>query len=115
MDSIPSATKDGLTFFPVPRFDGPSQAFGASESAFFNRRKLPEVPHKFKDIVNGLFFKGGQLQEFDPRVDRKLAMAAFRAWVGSFAPAHESKVATAAYALWVWTTPQAIDAALKAE
>lgn len=108
---IPSAVKDGLTFFPVPTFDDVSIAFGADERAFFGRRDLPDVPSQHKDAAMSLFYKGGPLPKFDPRVDTKLAMRAVKAWLVSWAPAHESKEATVGYAFWVWSTPEAIDAA----
>ena len=109
---VPSATKDGLTFFPVPEFDDLSIAFGAGEKSYFDRRNLPDVPKKFEDAAGSLFFSGGKLPEFDPRVDVKKASRAVRALLSSFAPSHEAKEATVAYAFWVWSTPKAIDAAL---
>jgi hypothetical protein len=104
----PQTTIQGLTFFPVPDFDGPTAAFGAPASAFFDRRNLPDVPRKFEDMAQGLFSSGGKVPEFSPKVDRKKAFAALSAWLGSFAPAHESKIATAAYALWLWTDEAAL-------
>lgn len=50
----PQTTIQGLTFFPVPDFDGPTSAFGAPASAFFDRRNLPDVPRKFEDMAQGL-------------------------------------------------------------
>lgn len=113
--SIPKAALHGLTFYPVPHFDRVHAAFGASEDQFFNRHRLPAVPQQHVDAVGALFFKGGSLPEFDPRVDRTLAARATKAWLGSWAPAHEAKVATVAYAFWVWSTPGAIDAATSGE
>jgi hypothetical protein len=114
MSALPAAECKGLTFFPVPVFDGPSQAFGADERAYFHRRDLPEVPSKFKDIANDLFFSGGKIPDLDPRISAKSATHAIRAWLASWAPSHESKETTVGYALWLWTTPEAIDAAIKA-
>lgn len=111
----PQTTIQGLTFFPVPDFDGPTSAFGAPASAFFDRRNLPDVPRKFEDMAQGLFFSGGKLPDFSPKVDRKKAFAALSAWLGSFAPAHEEKIATAAYALWLWTDDAALSTAPTAE
>lgn len=99
----PQLTIDGLTFFPIPTFDKLTQAFGAPESAYFNRYKLPEIPRKYADLARTLFHKGGTLPEFQPEVEHAKAMAATRAWLSSFAPAHESKMATVAYAFWVWS------------
>jgi len=99
----PQLTLDGLTFFPIPTFDKADQAFGAEESAYFNRRNLPEVPLQYKDMAQKLSFNGGTLPELQPEVDRAEAMAATSAWLHSFAPAHESKIATVAYAFWVWS------------
>lgn len=99
----PTLTRDGLTFFPIPTFDGPACAFGADAGAYFNRRGLPKVPRKYEDIIQSLFFSGGKLPDLQPLVDRAAAMRALQAWLRSFAPAHEAKIATAAYALWVWT------------
>lgn len=107
-DVTPQTTIQGLTFFPVPDFDGPTASFGAPASAFFDRRNLPNVPKKFEDMAQGLFFSGGKLPDFSPKVDRKKAFAALSAWLGSFAPAHEAKIATAAYALWLWTDDAAM-------
>lgn len=112
MSAIPEATKDGLTFFPIPKIDRAEQVFGQDESAFFNRRSLPDVPREHKNTVSELFFSGGKLPDLDPRVDRALATGFIQSLLSSFAPAHESKEATAAYALWVWTSAEAIDAAL---
>ncbi len=111
-EPVPSATHLGLTFFPVPEFDSPSVAFGAGESAYFPRRNLPEVPRKYRDAAMSLFYGGGELPKFDPRVDRDAAFRATRALLSSWAPAHEAKEATVGYAFWVWSTPAAIDAAL---
>lgn len=107
-DVTPQTTIQGLTFFPVPDFDGPTAAFGAPASAFFDRRNLPDVPMKFEDMAQGLFSSGGKVPEFSPKVDRKKAFAALSAWLRSFAPAHESKIATVAYALWLWTDEAAL-------
>ncbi len=111
---VPSATRRGLTFFPVPKFDGPSQVFGAGESDFFKRHDLPDVPRTYRDAAMDLFYSGGAMPKFDPRVDAKAAQAATRAWLSSWAPAHEAKEATVGYAFWVWSTPEAIDATLRA-
>jgi hypothetical protein len=101
----PAPTCKGLTFLPVPEFDGPATVFGADESAYFNRRDLPEVPREHEKTVHRLFFQGGAVPEFAPDVDRGKAMRALNAWLCSFAPAHEAKTATVAYALWLWMTP----------
>lgn len=108
----PKAALNGLTFFPIPHFDQVQAAFGALEGSFFNRYKLPEVPRELVEAVGALFHKGGGLPDFDPRVDRNLAIRATKAWLCSWAPAHEAKIATVAYAFWVWSTPAAIDAAV---
>jgi hypothetical protein len=59
-----------------------------------------------------LFYEGGHLPQFDPRVDRQLAVRATKAWLASWAPSHEQKEATVGYAFWLWSTPAAIDAAI---
>ena len=110
--AMPSAVVRGLTFFPVPEFSDPEIAFGAQEGSFFNRRDLPDVPRKYRDAAMGLFYSGGKLPAFDPRIDPTLAARATKAWLGSWAPAHESKEATVGYAFWLWSTPEAIDAAI---
>lgn len=113
MSQIPSPTHSGLTFFPVPEFTGPHVAFGADAKAFFpDRYDLPKVPREHCSAAMKLFYEGGRLPEFDPRVDRTLAFRAAQAWLASFAPAHETKEATVGYAFWVWSTPAAIDAAI---
>ncbi len=113
MNQIPSATHSGLTFFPIPQFGDVRAAFGASEKDFFpDRRNLPKVPSKHCDAAMQLFYSGGKLPEFDPRVDKAAAARATRAWLASFAPSHEAKEATVGYAFWVWSTPEAIDAAM---
>ena len=112
MSNVPTATNRGLTFFPVPSFDGPSQAFGARGKDYFQRHDMPDVPRKFEDAANKLFFSGGQLPEFDPRVDKAAAKSAVRAWLSSWDPSHEQKETTVGYAFWVWSTPEAIDAAI---
>ena len=100
----------GITFFPVPEFSDVAAAFGADEAQFFSRHELPDVPRKYEDMAQALFSKGGALPELHPSVDRKKALTALRAWLGSFAPAHEAKIATAGYALWLWTDPDALSA-----
>jgi hypothetical protein len=103
MMAHPEVTHKGLTFLPVPEFDAPTMVFGAPESAYFDRRDLPEVPRKFRDEVSRMFFKGGEWPEFGGDVDARKAKVAIKAWLASFAPAHEAKEATVAYALWVWS------------
>jgi hypothetical protein len=112
-DNPPSATKDGLVFFPIPSFDDASVAFGADASRYFDRRNLPDVPREFEDAANNLFFSGGSLPAFDPRVDPKAAMRMTRALLSSFAPSHEAKETTVGYAFWVWSSKEAIDTALE--
>lgn len=107
----PTATKDGLTFFPIPDVSRPEMAFGLSEKAYFSRRALPEVPRKYITQANELFFNGGKLPALADGVDASAATRYLSALLCSFAPPHESKETTAAYALWVWTTPDAIAAA----
>lgn len=107
--AAPATTCKGLTFLPVPKFDGPAAAFWAPESAFFNRHDLPKVPREFEDEVHRLFFRGGEWPALGADVDQKAAKMAIAAWLHSFAPAHEAKVATVAYALWVWS-PAAAEA-----
>lgn len=99
----PAITINGLTFYPVPEFTGPEFVIGAGIKHFFNRNQLPDIPAKFEDMASDLFYKGGQLPELSPLIDRKKAHVAVRAWLCSFAPAHESKIATVAYALWLWS------------
>ena len=111
--TMPSTTMQGLTFLPVPEFDGVTAVFGAPESAYFNRRELPEVPRKYEDEVHRMFFRGGEWPAFGADVDAKKAKIAINALLSSFAPAHEAKVATVAYALWVWS-PEAAEARAKA-
>jgi hypothetical protein len=110
-DVKPQTKIKGLTFFPVPEFNAPTVVFGADERAFFKRHDLPDVPAKFEDIAQNLFFSGGKVPELHPRVNRQKAFAALSAWLKSFAPAHEAKIATAAYALWLWTDDTVLDTA----
>jgi single-strand DNA-binding protein len=95
---------------PIPEFGAPAQAFGAREGSYFNRRSLPQVPRKYTDEAERLFFGGGPLPEFAPQVDKQKAMQATRALLSSFAPSHEAKIATVGYAFWVWSTPDALAA-----
>lgn len=113
MNKTPNATHQQRTFFPIPEFSDVSLAFGAPIEAFFpDRYDLPHVPREHAGAAMELFYEGGKLPDFDPRVDRALATRAMKAWLGSWAPSHEQKEATVGYALWVWSTPAAIDAAL---
>ena len=112
MNEVPSVTNRGITFFPVPKFDNACIAFGADLNAYFpDRHDLPEVPEDWINEANRLFYKGGPLPEFDPRVDRTEAGRAVHAWLRSWGPSHEQKEATVGYAFWVWTSAAAIDAA----
>lgn len=103
-DTLPSKVLSGVTFFPVPEFDGPTVVFGAPESVYLPRRELPKVPRQFDNMAHDLFYQGGKLPELSPQVDRLKARRALQAWLGSFQPSHESKMTAVAYALWVWTT-----------
>lgn len=105
---LPCKVKDGVTFWPIPDFSGAEAAFGAGRGNYFPRGNLPKVPRKYTDIVDELFFGGGQLPEFAPGIDRAKAKRAISALLSSWEPSHESKIATVAYALWVWSTPEAI-------
>ena len=100
--SNPSFKKDGLVFWPIPEVSDVSLAFGLKESDYFNRRNLPNVPLKYEDKVNELFFKGGKLELSDD-VPKEKAMRFLSAMLCSFRPSHESKTTTAAYALWCWS------------
>lgn len=100
---IPEVTKDGLTFIPVPEFDDASVVMGADGKCFFDRRSRPRVPRQYEDMADTLFFKGGEIPEFAPDVDRVKAGRALRAWLRSWAPPHESKSTTVGYALWCWS------------
>lgn len=100
----PEPTCKGLVFYPIPEFSGIASAFGAEESRYFKRRDLPDVPMEFERMAQSLFFSGGKLPDMPSCIDRTKAMAAVKAWLRSFEPAHEAKIATVAYALWVWIT-----------
>ncbi len=107
-ETIPAATINGLTFWPIPEFDrGESLFMGAPLKAFFDRRNLPDIPQVWEDRAQDFFFRGGR-PDFPPQVDATKAIKALRAWLISFEPPHEAKIATVAYALWVWTTPAAL-------
>lgn len=101
-DETPECVKNGITFWPIPKFDGDSIAL------YFDRRKLPFVPRKFIDMADELFFSGGKLPAFAPCVDQKKAHRAIRVLLTSWGPSHESKRATVGYALWLWTTPESL-------
>jgi hypothetical protein len=104
----PKKKINGITFFPVPEFDDADAAFGADERQFFSRHDLPNVPCKYEDMAQDLFFNGGAIPELHQSVDRVKELIALHAWLRSFAPAHEAKIATAGYALWLWTDPAAL-------
>lgn len=104
----PSPVKDGLTFFPIPAIDDVQAAFGLAADRYFSRHALPDVPRKYKDAANKLFFDGGHLPSLVEGVDRAAATRYLGAMLSSWAPSHEAKETTAGYALWVWSTPEAI-------
>lgn len=106
--SNPTAKMNGVTFWPIPDFDDLSAVSGARANAYFKRNDLPEVPRKYEDMAQELFFSGGALPEFAPQVDRAKARKAVMAWLSSWEPAHEAKIATVGYALWLWTDEKAI-------
>lgn len=106
---LPTATCDGLTFYPIPEITDLDAAFGFREDRYFNRRALPKVPEKFEDAAQKLFFSGGDIPASCNGVDRAKAIRFMRALLSSFAPPHESKIATAAYAFWVWSTPEIVN------
>ena len=101
----PKLTAEGITFFPIPEV--PAMA---PESAYFPRRKVPQVPSEYDDMANMLFFKGGRLPDMSPLVDRQKATQAVGRWLASYAPAHEVKTGTVAYALWLWTDHEHLSA-----
>ena len=105
----PQKSIKGLTFYPVPEFDGASVAFGAEDKHYFKRHDLPDVPSEFEDMVQQLFFQGGVMPKLHDSVDVEKAAKAVNAWLCSFAPPHESKIATVAYAFWLWTHESALD------
>ena len=107
--ATPKARTNGLTFFPVPEFNEATVVFGAGREQFFDRHNLPDVPRLYLDMASGFFFKGGELPEFNEKVDPMKASRALRAWLSSWSPAHEAKVATVAYAIWLWTHETALD------
>jgi len=109
MEIVPEKKCNCLVFFPVPEFDDLDLAFGAAEKDYFNRYDLPDIPHEYEKMARNLFFNGGELPKLHPSVDRKKAIRAINAWLGSFAPAHEAKEATVGYALWLWTHETALN------
>ena len=111
---LPKATVDGLTLWPIPEFNHAEVVFGADESCYFNRRRLPDVPSEYTQAAQTLFFSGGTLPRFANVVDAKKAAIAIRALLSSFAPSHESKMATVGYAMWLWSTPEALTEGEKA-
>ena len=105
---IPKKIINGLTFYPVPTFDHLEITFGAPLTAFFDRRKLPDIPKRFNDMASILFFSGVALPDLSPKIDKIKAHNALSAWLGSFAPSQEAKLATVGYALWLWTNKTAM-------
>lgn len=91
--------KNGITFIPVPKFNG---FMGASVDEYFDRTNLPDVPKEYEKMASDLFFSGGQLPKFIDGIDKKDAFHALNGWLRSWDASHESKMATIAYALWVW-------------
>lgn len=103
----PKEKIDGLTFIPVPDFTNKNGSLtSAPENAYFDRFNRPDVPEQFERMASDFFFDGGDIPQFQPDVDRKLAVSALNAWLSSWAPPHESKISTVGYALWVWSTPK---------
>jgi hypothetical protein len=104
----PHVMMQGVSFYPVPEFTDGEVAFGATYGAsnFFPRGKLRDiyVPRKFSDMAETLFYEGGKLPKFHPKVDLRKAKKALAAWLRSFEPAHEAKLKTVGYALWLWTS-----------
>lgn len=95
-----------LGSFSVPAFDAPTVVFGASLAQYPQRETIPQVPHRYHDVVSSLFFSGGTLEDHGLRikdsVHKMRAMAAIRAWLSSWAPKHEHKTETVAWALSEW-------------
>jgi hypothetical protein len=107
---LPTAQRDGLTFYPIPDVSDLEAAFGFHESHYFDRRNLPKVPERFEDAAQKLFFKGGTIPESCKGIDLDKATRFTRALLCSWSPSHESKIATVAYAFWVWSTPEIVNA-----
>lgn len=100
-----------LPVFPVPDFDAPTAAFGASRKDYLTREQLGDwhdmnLRTPFHEAASGLFFKGGKLSDygltFKPEIDPAKAMRAIRALLGSWDPKHEIKHCTVAVALANW-------------
>jgi hypothetical protein len=94
----------GITFFPIPKFDAINAALGADRSKYFNRHDIPKIPRVYQELAMALMFKRIELPKLSNKVDRTQAATAIQAWLVSFGPAHEAKMGTVAYALWVWST-----------
>lgn len=95
------AIKNELIFVPVPKIRDVDVAFGLDGEYFFDRKELPDVPKKYTEMAQDLFFKGGMIPEFQD-VDRVDACKFLKGLLTSMDTSHESKVTTVGYALWAW-------------
>jgi len=96
----------------IPELDDAEMAFPA-HAPIPSWDDLPEEfrtgwhsNNKWCDIASTLFYKGGSLEEFSltPKegVDKKKAIRAIKASLGSFQPKHEHKIAAVGYMLSQW-------------
>lgn len=100
--------------FPVPDFDGPTIAFGASRKDYLTREQLGDwygiygknSKTPFHECAAKLFYKGGKLTDYGLHIkkglDQAKVMGAIRALLCSFDPSQEIKIGTVAVALANW-------------
>lgn len=100
--TIPKKRAGKITFYPIPDF-------GKKSPKFFGRHESHDVPRKYIDMANEIFFKGGVLPKMHDAVNIAKARNALVAWLSSYEPPHEAKMETAGYALWLYTHPTALD------
>ena len=85
----------------IPPMDGISAAFGADESAYPPKDKMPDDYRRMAapgcKIASALFFHGGRLSDHGrtpkPGVDSNALNLTLRAMLCSFQPKHEVKIA----------------------
>jgi len=96
---------DGGPAFPVPNLDDVQVAFGDALDWMPKPGNIPKVDEKWGQIAAKWFYFGlPKITDFTPKpgVDRRAALRAMKACLGSFAPKHEHKMEAAAFMLSEW-------------
>ena len=102
---LPAIECQGLTFWPIPTFEGFEAAFGSSMDSYFALCALPDVPRQYTDEAQSMFFGGVSVATVNKLigvdVDLADALRAIKSLLRSDEPTTAAKITTVGYLLWV--------------